>query len=470
VSTKEKPAGLVADPRKIDPELRKKYDVRGPRYTSYPPATHFDSIDSRQLFERWRARNQLKDDPGLSLYCHIPFCRKRCLFCGCHTYAAKQTSVVDAYLESLISEMQLAAKQVSATRPVHQVALGGGTPNFLSQQQLERLLAAIQSIWQIADAAELSAEINPRTSTAEKLDAFIKHGFNRFSLGIQDFSRTVLETIKRDQGLMEVDQVIGYLRQNEIKSINFDLIYGLPGQSLASCRETIEQVIELKPTRIALYSYAHVPWIHAHQKALERAGLPEPDLKAALFLSMAERLVESGYQFIGMDHFALPDDPLAVALAEGKLRRNFMGYTTGRGLDLLAFGASAISSIGSAYSQNDKKLGGYQSQLADNSLPIVRGFLLDRDDLIRRELLMEMFCNFQVDFKSLARQFDIEPTDYFASDLENLAPLVADQLVNWTSDGISVSDSGRFFIRNICMVFDRHLEKDGSQRVYSRTI
>jgi len=470
VNAKEKSTEPVADPRRIDPRLRKKYDVRGPRYTSYPPATHFGPIDSRQLFERWQARNQLKDDPGLSLYCHIPFCRKRCLFCGCHTYAAKQPAVVDAYLESLINEIQLAARQVSPTRPVHQVALGGGTPNFLTSKQLERLLSAMQSTWQVAAGAELSVEINPRTSTAAKLDVFIKYGFNRFSLGIQDFSRTVLETIKRDQGLMEVDQVISYLRQNEIKSINFDLIYGLPGQSLASCRETIDQVIDLRPSRIALYSYAHVPWIHAHQKALERAGLPEPDLKAALFLSMADRLVESGYQFIGMDHFALPDDPLTVALAERQLRRNFMGYTTGRGLDLLAFGASAISSIGSAYSQNDKDLAGYQTQLADNRLPVVRGYLLNSDDLIRRELLMELFCNFFVDFKALSLQFDIEAADYFAKDLEKLAPLIADQLVSWTREAITVSDSGRFFIRNICMTFDRHLEKDDSQRVYSRTV
>jgi len=313
-------------------------------------------------------------------------------------------------------------------------------------------------------------EINPRTATPAKLDVFLEHGFNRFSLGIQDFSPEVLEAVKRDQGLMEVEEVIGHLRKKGIESINFDLIYGLPGQDPGSCLETAEKVIALKPSRIALYSYAHVPWLHAHQKALERAGLPEPDRKASFFLSMMDRFLEAGYVGIGMDHFALPEDPLAKALESRTLRRNFMGYTTGRGLDLLGFGASAISSIGSAYSQNEKSLADYQASPAAGKLPIARGFLLDRDDEIRRELLLELFCNFHVDLEALGARFGIDAPGYFKDDLDRLDEMNADGLVTWNPQAIEVTGPGRFFIRNICMNFDRYLEKDSSKRVYSRTV
>jgi oxygen-independent coproporphyrinogen III oxidase len=450
--------------------LREKYDVRGPRYTSYPPATHFHPVETGEVFERWSARNGIESDPGLSLYFHIPFCRKRCLFCGCHTFVGKKAGALDGYLDALIAEMQLAAGVVDPQRPVHQVAFGGGTPNFLEEEQLERLLGSMETIWRIDDQAELSVEINPRTATPAKLDVFLEHRFNRFSLGIQDFSREVLEVVNRDQGLMEVEEVIGYLRKKGIESINFDLIYGLPGQDPGSCLDTAEKVIALKPSRIALYSYAHVPWLHAHQKALERAGLPEPDVKASFFLSMMDRFLQAGYVTIGMDHFALPEDPLARALESRTLRRNFMGYTTGRGLDLLGFGASAISSIGSAYSQNEKSLGDYQAGPAEGRLPIARGFLLDRDDEIRRELLLELFCNFHVDLDALGARFGIDAAAYFKEDLGRLDAMAADGLVTWNPQSIEVTGQGRFFIRNICMNFDRYLEKDSTKRVYSRTV
>jgi len=267
-----------------------------------------------------------------------------------------------------------------------------------------------------------------------------------------------------------VEEVAAYLRERGIQSINFDLIYGLPGQTLESAEQTAQKVLGLHPSRIALYSYAHVPWMFAHQKALERHGLPSPDVKAAIFLDVQDRLLEAGYRHIGMDHFALPDDPLALAQARRTLRRNFMGYTTGRGLDLLAFGASAISSVGSAYSQNEKQLAPYQAGIQNGALPVMRGFLLSQDDQIRRELLLELFCNFYVDLNALSSKFGIEAGAYFAEDLKRLKPLKDDGLVEWSASEILVTEPGKFFIRNICMIFDRYLEPDGTKRVYSRTV
>ena len=460
----------MQDPRRIDPALRAKYDVRGPRYTSYPPATHFHPLEAEAVFERWRERNGLADDPGLSFYFHIPFCRARCQFCGCHTHITRKPEKVDAYVDALVAEMELTAGIVDPARPVGQVALGGGTPNFLSEEQIHRLLGAMERIWTLRPEAELSVEIDPRTSTPGKLDAFLAHGFNRFSLGIQDFSTEVLKVIRRGQGLMQVEDVVSHLRAAGCQAINFDLIYGLPKQDLASVAATASEVIALRPSRIALYSYAHVPWIQPHQEVLERAGLPDPDLKAALALAMQDRLAEAGYQAIGMDHYALPDDALAVAARERTLRRNFIGYTTGRGLDLLGFGTSAIASVGTAYSQDDKDLEAYQASVGAGRLPIVRGFLLNADDVIRRELLLDLFCNFRLDLAALSQRFSIDAPSYLAADLERLSEMADDGLVRVDPEAIEVTDSGKFFIRNVCMTFDRYLEQDNQARVYSRTV
>jgi len=468
----------VQDPRQIDPALRAKYDVRGPRYTSYPPATHFASIDRDALLQRWRDRNGLGEDdpgksltrdPGLSLYFHIPFCRSRCMFCGCHTYIRKQSDAGN-YVDLLIQEMALAAAVVDPRRQVHQVALGGGTPNFLGADETRRLLTALEQQWRLAPTSERSVEIDPRTATPEKLLAFLDHGFNRISLGVQDLDPQVIANVRRDQDSMQVGEVVDFVRQRGVASVNFDLIYGLPGQTLQSVEQTVADVVKLGPTRIALYSYAHVPWVHPHQKVLERAGLPDQDLKAALFLHMMDALQAAGYLAIGMDHFALPADPLALALANRSLRRNFMGYTTGRGLDIVAFGASAISSIGASYAQNEKELAAYEQRLQRGELPIYRGYLLDRDDEIRRELLLELFCNFRVDLGALSQRFGIDAASYLAADLSKLQPMVDDGLVAWSADALDVTDPGRFFIRNVCMAFDRHLEAEGAGRVYSRTV
>jgi len=460
----------VLDPRDVDVGLREKYDVRGPRYTSYPPAPHFAQQDADALTGRWQARNGLAEDPGLSLYLHVPFCRSRCLFCGCHTLGRRPDEQVDAHLDQLEAEMALVNGVVDPGRPVRQVHLGGGTPNFLSVSQIHRLLGALEERFDLQPDAERSVEMEPRSATPAKIDAFMEHGFERFSLGVQDFDATVLEAVRRDQALVQVEEVVAHLRQRGCGEINFDLIYGLPGQTVASRDATLDKVRALRPTRIALYSYAHVPWMQKHQRVLEDRGLPDPDLKVELFVGLARGLVDAGYVPVGMDHFALPDDPLVAALEAGTLRRTFMGYTTGRGLDTVGMGISAISWVGSSYTQNHKDMAHWRDAVLSGQLPWLRGFLLSEDDELRRELILELSCTMACDLGALGERFALDALEYFAEELALLAPLEADGLVELAGAVIRVTELGRLFVRNVCMVFDRYLERDPAQRRYSRTV
>ncbi len=458
------------DPRRVAESLRARYDLRGPRYTSYPPAPHFRELSAAEVLPRWQARNGLQPDPGLSVYLHLPFCRSRCAFCGCHALGPERAEVVDRYVAALEAELVLAQETLDPTRPVRQVAFGGGTPNFLSPAQTDRLLEALHRRLNLQADAEISVEVDARTATRDKLAAFLRGGANRFSLGIQDFDEAVLRGIRRGQSLIQVEEVADFLRAQGIQHLNFDLIYGLPGQSLASAERTAAAVLALQPSRIALYSYAHVPWLHPHQRSLEALGLPDQDLKLGLFLQLMDRFFEGGYLTIGMDHFALPGDPLTRALEDGSLRRNFMGYTTGRGLDILGLGISAISSVGSSYSQNEKGLQPYLEEVEGGGLPLRRGHLLSDDDLLRRELISELFCTFRADLDALGREFGVDCGSYFASELERLAPLEADGLLTRDAHSLVLSDTGRFFVRNVCMVFDRYIEGDPQERRYSRTV
>lgn len=468
----ERAVGLASaqDPRRVDPALRRRYDVRGPRYTSYPTAPHFGAIDASALHERWRARNDARPDPGLSLYVHLPFCRSRCAFCGCHTFGPQARATVDRYVDTLLQESDLAQRIISPGRLVRQLALGGGTPNYLRPEQLERLLTGLERRWSVAPDAERSVEIDTRSATAGTLDTFLAHGFNRFSLGVQDFDPAVLAHARRGADRMQVAEVVAHLRAAGNEAINFDLVYGLPEQTLGTAALTCERVLQLRPSRIALYSYAHVPWIHPHQEALAAAGLPDGDAKLALFLSMSDRFLQAGYRAVGMDHFALPDDPLVAALRAGSLRRSFMGYTPGRELDVLALGASAISAVGASYSQNVKELQPYLDAVQAGQLPLLRGFLLSPDDELRRALLLELFCTFRVDLEGLSRRFGLDVTAALRADLERLRPLERDGLVRIGPSTVEATDAGRFFIRNICMTFDRYLEQDPARRGYSRTV
>lgn len=459
------------DPRRVSPELRARYDVRGPRYTSYPPANHFAPVDLDELVRRYAERNELgADDPGLSLYLHVLYCKRRCLFCGCHSEVSSRPEVLSSYVDDLLRELDVVQRYVSPARVVRQIALGGGTPNHLPEADLDRLLGAVHERWHIADDAELSAELDPRTATPAKLDIFLDHGVNRISLGVQDFAPEVVTRLRQGQDSEQVEAVIDHLRARGVAELNLDLIFGLPGQTSATMAATAERLVELRPTRVALYSYAHVPWLRPQQKVLERWGLPDPDAKAALFLQVADALAEAGYVAVGMDHFALPDDPLVQALEDRTLRRSFMGYTAGRGLDVVGLGVSAISSVGSTYAQDHKDLGTWRERVHAGELPIQRGHLLSREDEIRRELIMELFCTFQVDLSALSERWREDVRAMVAPDLDRLVPLRDDGLVTWDADTVSVPEAGRFFIRNVTMAFDAWLGRSGTGQVYSRTV
>ncbi|MBW2260824.1 MAG: oxygen-independent coproporphyrinogen III oxidase [Deltaproteobacteria bacterium] len=459
-----------ADPRRIPAGLIEKYAVRGPRYTSYPTAPHFGAVDLDELYGRWRERNALAEDPGLSLYLHIPFCRTLCRFCGCHTHIRRDPARATPYVHDLLAEMDFVGSIVERARPVRQVALGGGTPNFLLPADLERLLGGIEERWRIARDAELSAELDPRTVTREQLDIFLAHGFNRLSLGVQDFDPRVLEAVRRTQDGLQVEAVVDHLRSRGCMEINFDLIYGLPRQDEDTAASMAAKTLELGPTRIALYNYAHVPWLKPHQKKLEPLGLPDAALKAAIQGTVAEALIKGGYLPIGMDHFARPDDRLARAFFEGTLHRNFMGYTTGRGLDQLAFGASGISGVGSTYAQDDRTLEGWRDAVRSSRSALVRGFLLDPEDEMRRDLILDLFCNFAVDLSALSSRWGLDCPGLVEADLERLEPMIRDGLVREGDGRVEVTLEGRPFIRNVCMTFDRYLEQDPAERRYSRTL
>jgi oxygen-independent coproporphyrinogen-3 oxidase len=463
----EPPSATETSSGQLD-RLRAKYDVRGPRYTSYPPANHFGPVDLTELRRRWLLRNEGPDNQ-LSLYVHVPFCRSRCLFCGCHTYACADQTALATYVDALIAEIELVSHMVSPGRRLGQVALGGGTPTSLPIEQLARLLDAVEGQWRAESGAECSAEIDARTVTMEQLDFLLSRGFSRFSLGVQDLSPAVLRSVGRPQTGRQVREIVGHLRGRGCDQINFDLIYGLPGQDLDTAAETAQQVVELRPSRVALYSYAHVPWLRPHQKALEKYDLPSGELKVALFRRVADALLAAGYRAIGMDHFALPDDGLALAQDQGRLRRNFMGYTTGKGLDVLGVGASAISSMGSTYAQDYKELEDYLSAVGRGEWPIQRGFLLSPEDELRRELLQDLSCNFRADFAALSRLFGGDLLSHWERELEALKPLIDDELVEWQGQTLIVTDVGRLFVRNVCMVFDQYLAQV-QQQTYSRTV
>ncbi len=459
-----------SDGRGVPPDLRVRYDVPGPRYTSYPPANHFHALAVDDVLARWHERAALTPPEPLGLYVHVPFCRVRCLFCGCFTTIGAPDDIQSRYIDTLLEEVRLAAGEVGRSRPVQQVALGGGTPNAPAAPVIDRLLGGLGRAFAFAPGAELSVEVDPRSVTEEKLEVFLSHGFNRFSLGVQDLAEPVIRRVRPGADRMKVSQVVDYLRQRGCAAINFDLIYGLPGQDLETARTTARDVVALRPSRIALYSYAHVPWVHRNQLALERLGLPDPDLKAGIFAAMADIFGAADYRPVGMDHFALPDDALVQATRAGTLRRNFMGYTVGRGLDTLGFGVSAISSVGSSYAQNRKDLGEWEQAVAAGELPIERGFLLDADDLLRRELILDLFCNFRVDLAAVAAPFGVDAPTYFAAELEQLRPMAADGLLRLDGTTVTVEGWGRFFIRNVCMVFDRYLARTEAGRTYSRTV
>lgn len=461
------------NPADVPSHLVQKYSQRVPRYTSYPTAPHFrEDVKLNEIIRSWENSNPLGDakEKPISVYMHIPFCAERCWFCGCTTTISKKNERANPYIDTIVQEFKNSSDVINPERPLQQLAIGGGTPNFLNPEQIHSLFKEFFSVWTRDENAELSVELDPRTMSEEKLLAFLEHGFNRFSMGVQDFDEQVLNAIHRHQSLEQTVALVEILRKHGISAYNFDLIYGLPAQTVESMHKTIETVIKYRPSRIALYSYAHVPWMKSHQKLLEKHHLPTPDEKMAIFGMAYEQLTKNGYVHIGMDHFALPSDELAISLEQKTLHRNFMGYTTRRGLDLLAFGSSSISSVGGAYAQNVKEEKTYREKIATEKFAIERGYILSQEDVMRRELIIDLFCNFYLDTELFEKKWQIDFAKHFAPELEQLQNLQQDGLLRLDSQKIEVSEMGRALIRNVCVVFDQYMEKDPSKRTYSQAV
>ena len=453
----------------VDLDLVRKYNVAGPRYTSYPPATKFtDAVTWEQLSAQIAGNNRTPRD--LSVYFHIPFCETLCWFCGCTTVITLNHDKGMAYIEALGREVARMAPMLNKDRKAVQLHFGGGSPTFLRPDEIRRLGEIIHKHFTFAPDIEASVEVDPRRLTREHMVALREIGFNRASMGVQDFNPRVQEAIHRIQPREMTQQAMDWMRELGFGSINLDLIYGLPFQTPASFNETLDIVLTMKPDRLAVFSYAHVPWIKPSQKILEREVLPTPETKLEVLKLVIEKLTADGqYVYIGMDHFAKPTDELAIAQREKKLQRNFQGYSTRAGSDIYAFGMSSISQIPEAYWQNEKELPKWQEAVDAGKVPLNRACFVTDEDKIRRETIMRVMCDLSLDFAAMSQKLGINFAQHFAGELASLAPFEADGLVKRNPAGLEVTEAGRLFIRNIAMCFDNTLAPEG-QRRHSKTI
>jgi oxygen-independent coproporphyrinogen-3 oxidase len=449
-------------------ELIKKYDRPGPRYTSYPPATEFSEKFGRDYYTKHLLESNKKGKP-LSLYFHIPFCENACWFCGCNVVINRIRGREVPYLHKLEREINLLKRYLDFSRDVVQLHWGGGTPNYLTKEQTEWLFNLIRENFNISPDAEISVEIDPRSVDFEYLKLYRDLGFNRISAGVQDFNPTVQKAINRIQPYPLMERVVSQIRQLGFKSLNIDLIYGLPYQTPESFKDTVRKTIALNPDRVAVYNFAYVPWLKPLQRRIDPQTLPQPRQKLEMLKIAIEEFTSAGYVYIGMDHFAKPTDELVLAQREGKLWRNFQGYTTKKGVDLIGIGISSISMLDRYYGQNYKTVRPYYQAVDGGVLPTFRGIELNRDDLIRREVITELICNFRLEKRDIEAQFGIDFDTYFERELEELKPMEEDGLLTLSSDGIKVTPLGRLLIRNICMVFDIYTKRRKERR-FSRTI
>ena len=453
--------------------LLQQYDRPGPRYTSYPTAVEFtERFDATAYRERLHGAASETGEP-LSLYVHLPFCEARCTYCGCMTIITRKREVAARYLEYLKREIAMLAAELNGRRRVVQYHWGGGTPTYLSPGQIEDLHACVAAHFDIDPAGESAIEVDPRVTSAEQLRVLHSLGFNRLSMGVQDFTPEVQEAIGRRQSAALTRDLYDTARAIGFKSINLDLIYGLPRQTTERFERTLSAVIAMRPDRIAVYSYAHVPWLRPHQKGIDTADLPDRTTKFELIGAAIDAFGDAGYDAIGMDHFALPDDDLAVAARERRLHRNFMGYTTRRAGDMLGAGVSAIGDLHGAFAQNVKKLSTYYDALDAGRFPIERGYALSADDLLRRHVITELMCNFYVDRAATSRRFGIAFDAYFDRELAALAAAggpVEHGFLLLDGKRLEVTAQGRLFVRNICMQFDKYLPAHDGRPVFSRTI
>ncbi len=451
-------------------EILDRYNVAGPRYTSYPTAPEWqDSFGPADFAQSLRQSNEARPARPISLYMHLPFCERLCLFCGCNVVINRNHEVAIPYLEKLEWEIDQLSKIVDSARPVIQFHWGGGTPTYLSAAQLEHLFLYAQERFLFAPDAEIGIEIDPRVTREDQLTTLRRLGFNRISMGIQDFNPAVQKIIRRIQPYEQTKATFDLCRQLAFESINIDLIYGLPLQTPESFLDSVDKVIALSPDRVAMFSYAHVPWLKKQQGAIARY-VPQGMDKFQIFRAGIERFTGAGYLYIGMDHFARPGDELCVAQNNRTLHRNFQGYTTKAGADLLGLGVSSISGIDRTYAQNQRALKDYGAAIERQELPTMRGIMLNDDDVLRRAVISRLLCHCVLHKAEVEAEFGIRFDEYFAGELEKLEAFRADGLVNLSAQSISVTQLGRIFIRNVGMVFDKYLQQPKDKPVFSKTL
>lgn len=459
---------------RVTPDLLRKYDQPGPRYTSYPTAVEFSSAyDASAYFRSLEEASRHLHDP-LSLYVHLPFCEHRCTFCGCNVVITQHRTVAEKYLGYLHREIREVARRLQPRRKVVQYHWGGGTPTYLNLEQMRALQQVVSECFDILPDAEAAIEVDPRVTSRAQIDLLRSMGFNRLSMGVQDFDPDVQAIINRKQTESQTRELFAYSRSAGFASINIDLIYGLPLQKPETFAKTLDTVIELRADRVAVYSYAHVPWLRTQQKGFDPAMLPSGEQKLELFCLARDAFLRAGYREIGMDHFAVPEDELAKAVETRTLSRNFMGYTVKAAPDMIGVGVSAIGDVAGAYAQNQKKLPRYYDAIDQGSLPIDRGYRLSADDQLRRFVITQLMCNFHLDKRAVEERFGIVFDLAFERELAQLSRpdgLIANGFVSLSREAVHVEPLGRLFVRNVAMLFDRYLlDKKTDAPIFSRTV
>ncbi len=464
-------------------ELLVKYDQPGPRYTSYPTVPDWaEQVFKVQDYHSALERARLTPQEPLSLYIHLPFCEHLCLYCGCNIIVTRDHSRTAAYLKLLARELEMIAEQLGERKTLTQMHWGGGTPTFLNSEELTLLMSAVNKNFTFSPDAELGIEVDPRVTSQEQISTLRGLGFNRLSVGVQDFKPEVQKAVNRIQSKEDTAKMLAYARNLGFVSTNVDLIYGLPGQTKESLIDTAEAVCEMEAGRVALYGYAHVPWLHPQQAALEKMGLPTGEERVRLFEAAMLKFAERGYVPIGLDHFARKDDELARAADNGTLHRNFMGYTVARAGEMIGAGLTAIGDIGGSFTQNLKDYKAYETAISQGELPILRGYRRTADDNLRRQIILDLMCRMHLDLEGFKKQFELDPWECLKDELSEMEPFEKDGLLVLTRSDqgriqkIKITPSGRICIRNICMVFDAHLRArrngggSGKAPVFSRTL
>lgn len=454
----------------FDPELIRRYDKAGPRYTSYPTAVQFHEGFAEREYKDYAINSNASGQP-LSLYFHLPFCDTICFYCACNKIITKNRKHSAPYLQHLYKEIAMQATLFDQLRPVTQLHWGGGTPTFLSHAEMRELMTETGRYFKLLDddSGEYSIEIDPREADTTTVNVLRELGFNRISLGVQDFDPKVQKAVNRIQSEAETEEVIVAARDAGFHSVSVDLMYGLPLQSVETFEQTLDKVIAMSPDRLSVFNYAHLPQMFKTQRQINEDELPAPEVKLAILQLSVQRLTDAGYVYIGMDHFAKPEDELALAQENGTLYRNFQGYSTQSECDLIAMGVTSISKIGNSYSQNVKTMAEYEKCIDSGHLPMFRGIGLNNDDVLRRHVITQLICHFSLDKQKVEEEFGINFADYFEIEMQDLQQLQEDGLVELTNNLINVTPAGKFLIRNVCMVFDRYLREAGEKR-FSKVI